>query len=269
MADPKLQVFRMPFSADGKDFGTLVIDAGLKETSTTGAGALPLRSVSPRMAPGQPQALVFSTPSFTPGNTNADVEVNVNPQLGGKLPDEPVEMEVLVGPMQALDQTQFPGGELLRKCAVRISDVMIEWDTEPAEFKQGDRIVIPADGQTEFTLIVRAQRLVPGQGVIPDDDVIEFTHMLEKGSFAPPIIDVFAPSKQPSDRRENRSKWHSVMELPNPAKNITLPAECTIRVKAWWGPNGAVTRVGWNHVDLKSGACLKDLIRIPVMLVEP
>ncbi|MFB3905598.1 MAG: hypothetical protein ACE15E_19295 [Acidobacteriota bacterium] len=270
MNDPKLQTFRLPFSPDGMGFGTLVIDAQAVESSAEGGDIpLPLRCAKAEVAPGEPAALVFSTPAFTPGAASAAVHADISPQLGAALPDEPVGVEIALGPSEASDGTQFTGGEVIKRCQVRVSDTQIDWDTEPAHFKQGDRIVIPADGRTEFTLIVRARRLIPGQGVIPDDDKVEFTHMLQPGSFAPPIKDVFAPVERPAERREERSKWRSVRALPDPSRNIQMPAQCYIRVKAWSGPDGAVTRIDWEKVSIKPNAQLKDLVMIPVILAEP
>jgi hypothetical protein len=268
MNEPNLQTFRIPFSADGMGFGTLVIEARAIESSSEGESALPLRSISPGLATGQPPALVFSTPNFAPGATSVAVHTEVSPQLGSALPDAPVKVEITLGPTAALDGTQFSAGEVIKHCQVRISDTQIEWETEPAHFKQGDRIVIPADSRSEFTLVLRARKLIPGQGVLADDENIEFTHMLQPGSFPPPVKDVLAPVERPVERREERSRWKSVRTLPDPTKNIKLPAQCCIRVKAW-GPKGAVTRVDWERVSLSSQAVLKDLIMIPVVLVEP
>ncbi len=275
MNDPKLQTFRIPFSADGMSFGTLVIDARATESSSEGGEIpLPLRCVKPGIAPGEPAALVFSTPGFAPGATSVAVHTDISPQLGSALPREPVGVEIALGPSEASDGTQFTGGEVIKRCQVRVSDTQIEWDTEPAHFKQGGRIVIPADGRTEVTLIVRARKLVPGQGVIPDDNAVEFTHMLQPGSFAPPIKDVFGPVEKPAERREERSRWKSVRALPDPATNVQLPAECYIRVKAWAprddnAAEGAVERVDWEKVRIKAGAQLKDMVMIPVVLAEP
>lgn len=264
MASPTVPVYRLPFSSDGLSFGALDILARLEDQGVP----VPLAMAGGRCPTNW---LMFSTPDFVLGNTSATVRAELNPNAPlASLPDDPVPCEILLAAQQAADGTLFSGAsEVLKPCQISVSAVRIDWDVEPAEFKRDGKIWIPADGITQCQLILRARRLVPGQGVMDDDTTIEFTHMVQPGSFPAPIAPVFGIDREPvQGSREDRTPWRSKLLLPDASRpDIIFPADCAIRVRAW-SPAGKITRHGFSSISV-NGAKRKDQIFVPVVFAEP
>ncbi len=270
MHPSQMQIFRLPFAPDGSGFGALELGLQLVQSSPTGDVPLPLSGVEGK---AKQDVLLFQAPYFSPGQTKAQLFGYLNPNFStpdawDSITQDPVPCDILMHPQAAADGTQFAGGAVLKQCGVKISDVMIEWDTDPPAFKQNGRIYVPADGKTQFTLICRAKRLRPGGGIVPDDRTIEFTHKIFPGSFPEPVRTVFFIDQQPQQgSRQDRTVWGSLMALPNAQRqDITLPGECQIRVRAW-SPKGTIVRHEWAIAP--GTAVRKDQIFVPVVLVEP
>ncbi len=261
--NPSAPLFRMPFAEDGSGFGALTLEVKLHDSDAL----LPLAGVEGK---AENDILVFQSPYFSSGQTQAQIYGYLNPNLDEasflNSTHKPVPCIITLRPLQAADGTRFQAGEVQKECAVKISDVMIEWDTEPAGFKRDGAIYIPADGKTKVQLICRAKRLVPGR-VIDDDRGIYFTHKIQKVSFAPPVREAFFITEQPQQgSRQDHTEWQSMMALPNRQRpDIKLPAQCRIRVRAW-APGADIQRSDW-AIDARGGA-MKDQIYVPVFLTE-
>lgn len=243
-------IYKLPIAGDGKGFAPLEITASLLEGQSPGSGSpVPIAWVAGQSEP--PGLLTLETPGFAEGNTSAQVHIVMSSQAAS-IPEEPVAFRLRMAPSQASDETRFEGGEVTTDLAVRISDLLIDWEAEPPNYKQGSSLVMPLLKDKDVQLKLKARRIT-ASGVTEDDETVSFTHAIKPPGFS---TQVFGEVSELAATRRELTTWRCAADMAViAAQGISLPVECSIEIEARVG-------AGVNSPP-------KDSLTIPVTLVEP
>ena len=242
-------LYKLPLSPDGKGFAPLELNATLLEGMAPGSGSpTPIAWVAGQSEP--PGILTVETPGFSEGSTHAQVNIAIDPHVSA-IPEEPVPFRLRMSPSQAADGTCFGVGEVATDLAIRISDLIIEWEVDPANYRQGSSLVMPLLKDKQVQLKLKARRIKPGQGLTEDDESISFTQLIKPPGFS---TQIFGEVSEKASMRRELTTWLCGADMTViAAQSLSMPVQCSIEIEA---------RLGTDKQP-------KDTLSIPVTLAEP